>query len=81
MRGSGILFLPILLIALFSAAFIATHRHHVSAHETAMAETTMASMTTNPAKAQRYRTAGFEAFWSAAAKKYELALAEDGVWI
>ena len=43
MRGSGILFLPILLIALLSAAFIATHRHHVSAHETAMAETTMAS--------------------------------------
>jgi hypothetical protein len=35
----------------------------------AMAETTMASMATNPAKAERYRTAGFEAFWSAAAKK------------
>jgi len=43
MRGPGILFLPILLIALLSAAFIATHRHHVSAHEIAMAETQMAS--------------------------------------
>ncbi|MCU1223932.1 MAG: regulatory protein TetR [Edaphobacter sp.] len=35
----------------------------------AMAETTMTSMATNPAKAERYRTTGFEAFWSAAAKK------------
>ena len=35
----------------------------------AMAETAMASMAANPAKAERYRTAGFEAFWSAAAKK------------
>ena len=35
----------------------------------AMAETTMASMAANPAKAERYRTAGFEAFWSAAARK------------
>jgi AcrR family transcriptional regulator len=35
----------------------------------AMAETTMASMEANPAKAGRFRTAGFEAFWSAAAKK------------
>ena len=43
MRGSGILFLPILLIALVSAAFIATHRHHVSRQETATAETTMVS--------------------------------------
>jgi hypothetical protein len=43
MRGSGILFMPILLIALVSAAFIATHRHHVSPHEAAMAETEMAS--------------------------------------
>ncbi len=42
MRGSGILFLPILLIAFLGAAFIAT-RHHVSAHETTMAETQMAS--------------------------------------
>ena len=35
----------------------------------AMAETTMASMVANPGKAERYRSAGFEAFWSAAAKK------------
>ena len=35
----------------------------------AMAETTMASMLANPAKAEHYRSAGFEAFWSAAAKK------------
>ena len=35
----------------------------------AMAETTMASMVANPAKAEQYRSAGFEAFWSAAAKK------------
>jgi hypothetical protein len=35
----------------------------------AMAETTMASMVANPAKTERYRSAGFEAFWSAAAKK------------
>jgi hypothetical protein len=35
----------------------------------AMAETTMASMVGNPAKAEHYRSAGFEAFWSAAAKK------------
>ncbi len=42
MRGSGILFLPILLIALVSAAFIAT-RHHVSVHEAATVETQMAS--------------------------------------
>jgi hypothetical protein len=35
----------------------------------AMAETTMASMEANPAKAGRFRAAGFEAFWSAAAKK------------
>jgi RNA polymerase sigma factor (sigma-70 family) len=35
----------------------------------AMAETTMASMVANPAKAEHYRSAGFEAFWSAAAKK------------
>jgi hypothetical protein len=35
----------------------------------AMAETTMASMVANPAEAERYRSAGFEAFWSAAAKK------------
>ena len=35
----------------------------------AMAETTMASMVANPAKAERYRSAGFEAFWSAAGKK------------
>jgi hypothetical protein len=35
----------------------------------AMAETTMASMVSNPAKAEHYRSAGFEAFWSAAAKK------------
>jgi AcrR family transcriptional regulator len=35
----------------------------------AMAETAMTAMATNPAKAERYRTAGFEAFWSAAAKK------------
>jgi len=35
----------------------------------AMAETTMASMAANPFKAERYRSAGFEAFWSAAAKK------------
>ena len=35
----------------------------------AMAETTMASMAAHPAKAEQYRSAGFEAFWSAAAKK------------
>ncbi len=35
----------------------------------AMAETTMASMASDPAKAEHYRSAGFEAFWSAAAKK------------
>jgi AcrR family transcriptional regulator len=35
----------------------------------AMAETTMTPMATYPAKAERYLTAGFEAFWSAAAKK------------
>lgn len=35
----------------------------------AMAETTMAFMVANPAKAERYRSAGFEAFWNAAAKK------------
>jgi AcrR family transcriptional regulator len=35
----------------------------------AMAETTMASMAANPAHAEHYRTAGFGAFWSAAAKK------------
>jgi AcrR family transcriptional regulator len=35
----------------------------------AMAETTMTSMVANPAKAEHYRSAGFEAFWSAAAKK------------
>lgn len=35
----------------------------------AMAETTMASMVANPAKADQYRSAGFEAFWGAAAKK------------
>ena len=35
----------------------------------AMAETTMATMLANPAKAERYRRAGFEAFWSAAAKR------------
>jgi AcrR family transcriptional regulator len=35
----------------------------------AMAETTMASMVANPAKAEQYRSAGFEAFWSAAGKK------------
>jgi AcrR family transcriptional regulator len=35
----------------------------------AMAETTMASMVANPANAERYRTAGFKAFWSAAAKQ------------
>jgi AcrR family transcriptional regulator len=35
----------------------------------AMAETTMASMVANPAKAEHYRSAGFEAFWSAAGKK------------
>jgi AcrR family transcriptional regulator len=34
----------------------------------AMAETTMASMVTNRAKAARYRSAGFEAFWSAVGK-------------
>jgi hypothetical protein len=28
----------------------------------------MASMVANPAKAEHYRSAGFEAFWSAAAK-------------
>ncbi len=35
----------------------------------AMAETTMASMTLSPGDAERYRDIGFEAFWSAAAKK------------
>jgi hypothetical protein len=35
----------------------------------AMAETTMAAMAANPAKAASYRTSGFEAFWSAAEKK------------
>jgi AcrR family transcriptional regulator len=35
----------------------------------AMAETTMASMVAHPAKAEQYRGAGFEAFWSAAGKK------------
>jgi hypothetical protein len=35
----------------------------------AMAETTMASMAAHPAKADQYRNAGFEAFWSSAAKK------------
>lgn len=35
----------------------------------AMAETTMASMAANPAKAEHYRRAGFEAFWSASGKK------------
>jgi AcrR family transcriptional regulator len=35
----------------------------------AMAETTMASMAANPGEAECYRSAGFEAFWSAAAKK------------
>lgn len=35
----------------------------------AMAETTMAAMSDDPEQAERYRTAGFEAFWSAAAKK------------
>jgi AcrR family transcriptional regulator len=35
----------------------------------AMAETTLASMAAHPAKAEQYRSAGFEAFWSAAAKK------------
>jgi len=35
----------------------------------AMAETTMASMTVSPADARRYRDIGFEAFWSATAKK------------
>jgi AcrR family transcriptional regulator len=35
----------------------------------AMAETTMASMVANPAKAEHYRSAEFEAFWSAAGKK------------
>jgi hypothetical protein len=34
----------------------------------AMAETTIASMVANPAKAVHYRSGGFEAFWSAAAK-------------
>ncbi|MBV8549866.1 MAG: TetR/AcrR family transcriptional regulator [Acidobacteriaceae bacterium] len=34
-----------------------------------MAETTMAAMANEPRKAERYRAAGFEAFWSAAAKK------------
>jgi AcrR family transcriptional regulator len=34
-----------------------------------MAETTMASMVANPAAAEHYRNVGFEAFWSAAAKK------------
>lgn len=33
----------------------------------AMAEATMASMVVHPAKAEHYRSAGFEAFWSAAA--------------
>ena len=35
----------------------------------AMAETTMAAMEANPAEAERYQTAGFEAFWSATAKR------------
>ena len=35
----------------------------------AMAETTMASMTVSPDDAERYRDIGFEAFWSAAARK------------
>ena len=35
----------------------------------AMAETTMASMAANPAKAEHYRSAGFEVLWSAATKK------------
>jgi AcrR family transcriptional regulator len=35
----------------------------------AMAETTMASMAANPAQAEHYQSAGFEVFWSAAAKK------------
>jgi AcrR family transcriptional regulator len=35
----------------------------------AMAETTMAAMAANPAKAEQYRSAGFEAFWGAARKK------------
>lgn len=35
----------------------------------AMAETTMASMAMSPADSERYRATGFEAFWSAAAKK------------
>jgi hypothetical protein len=35
----------------------------------AMAETTMASMAMSPADAERYGATGFEAFWSAAAKK------------
>jgi hypothetical protein len=40
----------------------------------AMAETTMASKVANPPKAEHYRRAGFEAFWSAAAKS---SLAEN----
>jgi len=35
----------------------------------AMAETTIGAMAASPADADRYRTVGFEAFWSAAAKK------------
>ncbi|HTD95911.1 MAG TPA: TetR/AcrR family transcriptional regulator [Edaphobacter sp.] len=35
----------------------------------AMAETTMASMAMSPADSVRYRATGFEAFWSAAARK------------
>jgi AcrR family transcriptional regulator len=35
----------------------------------AMAETTMTSMALSPADSERYRDTGFEAFWSAAAKK------------
>jgi hypothetical protein len=35
----------------------------------AMAETAMVSMVANPAKAEHYRSAGFDAFWSVAAKK------------
>jgi AcrR family transcriptional regulator len=34
-----------------------------------MAETTMAAMVATPAKAEHYQSIGFEAFWSAAAKK------------
>jgi AcrR family transcriptional regulator len=41
----------------------------VSALLQSMAETTMTAMANEPLKAEHYRTAGFEAFWSAAAKK------------